>query len=182
VEALGPPQADANRQVARFRGVVAGARILRDVETGDADAATGAGHLHHLVQDRRRPLLTSLPSNAARLKPDAGDLMAQRHPHGCRGASTDHVLVRAADIGADDLHDHAMLAVAVTPLIIQFQLWEGNILNLNLPSSFIDNSSVLIRHDGLSWLIEMPSGLESLDVGSSRLGIDPPTIAERRLT
>jgi len=41
----------------------------------------------------------------------AGDLVSQYHTGRSRGAASDHMLIAAADVGAHDLKDHAVLAL-----------------------------------------------------------------------
>jgi len=69
-----------------------------------------------------------------------GDLVAQDQSRRRRGAAADHVLIRPADVGANDLQDHAVLTLAF--LLRQFELGEVDALNLDLTRTQIRNTSI----------------------------------------
>eukprot|EP00965_Chrysotila_dentata_P218910 6190837-Pleurochrysis_carterae.AAC.1 len=87
--ALRPSKSKSHRQVAKLGGVISRARILRNVESGDADVATLAHDGHAVVEDLGGHLLPV--DGAARLEAhtvdgrvnggearDGGELVAQR--------------------------------------------------------------------------------------------------------
>src|SRR6202012_3191728 len=78
----------------------------------------------------------------------AEDLVPEDQPGRRGGAAADHVLVTAADVGRDDLEDHAVLALAadvgrVDPgTVLQLQLGVGDVLYFDLARLEVGNGSV----------------------------------------
>ena len=70
----------------------------------------------------------------------AGDLMAEHEPRRRRCATPNHVLIRSADVGRDNLEDHGMVDF-VTMRILKF--WVGDVLNLDYSWLDIDDTTVL---------------------------------------
>ena len=68
---LGPPQPNADTEIARLRVVVHSARIVGDVESRDADATAGTGNGHERIQHGRGALHARFASVAASLETDA---------------------------------------------------------------------------------------------------------------
>src|SRR6266567_1507124 len=68
---LGPPQPNADTEIARLRIVVHAARIIGDVEARDADAAAGACNGHERIQDRGGAFHNRFASMATSLETDA---------------------------------------------------------------------------------------------------------------
>ena len=73
----------------------------------------------------------------------AGDLVAEHHPcrRGC--AAAHHVLIGSADIGRNDLQNHAMLDL-VTSRVFEFGI--GDVLNLDFSRLGVDDAAIL-AHD-----------------------------------
>src|SRR6201999_4066732 len=78
----------------------------------------------------------------------AEDLVPEDQSGRRGGTPADHVLVAAADVGRDDLEDHAVLALAadvgrVDPgAVLEFQLGVGDVLYFDLARLDVGNRSV----------------------------------------
>ena len=70
----------------------------------------------------------------------AGDLVPEHQAGRRGGAAAHHVLVAAADVGGDDLEDHAVLALAV--LFRQRQLRITDIVDFNVARPHIDDTAI----------------------------------------
>src|ERR1039457_6188323 len=114
-----------------------------------AVAAVAAGDV-----ERHAAVVADLDELHARAGLDnlAGDLVAEHEAFGGGRAAAHHVLVAAADVGRDDLEDHAVRAFPshvrwVDPgAVLQFQLRVVNGLDLDLARSEIDNGTVSWHH------------------------------------
>lgn len=72
-----------------------------------------------------------------------GDLVTEDEAGGSGGAAADHVLVAATDVGGDDAEDDAVLAGPGDGAgNIEFELGEGNCLDLDFAGSHVDNAAV----------------------------------------
>ena len=109
-----------------------GATTTGNVE-GDTDDVTFLDELHV----------------AACLDDFARDFMAKDQALLGGGTATHHVLVRAADVGADDFEDDSVLAFAL--LFAQLQFWEINALNFDLSGPHVGDT-LIARHNSV-WLL-----------------------------
>src|SRR5690606_1173166 len=102
-----------------------------DVE-GDRDQVAFLDELH------ARPVLDDL----------AGDLVAEHEAFGGGGAAADHVLVRAADVGGDDLQDRRMgeLAADVRGVhpgtVLQLEGRVVDVDDVDLPGALVGDRAV----------------------------------------
>ena len=70
----------------------------------------------------------------------AGDLVAEHEPGRRRRATANHMLVRSADVGRDDLEDHRMVDLA-TMGILKFRI--SDVPNLDHAWLDIDDTTIL---------------------------------------
>jgi len=71
VQALGPAQTDPEGEVASLGRIVHAARVIGDVEAGNADAARHASDFHHLVEHGRGAFHRRLGAMATGFEADA---------------------------------------------------------------------------------------------------------------
>src|SRR5699024_3730631 len=91
-----------------------------------------------------------------------GDLVAQDQVLGCGGAAPDHVLVRAADVGGDDLEDRAVgdgapdvVGVDTGP-VLELELGIGDVLDLG-PARLEVGDAAVAGHGALA--VPAPAGV-----------------------
>ena len=118
------PAAHVDVAVRRARPV----RVDVQADAGVALLAVAAAPAGDVEGDRAEVALLDELDVAADLDHLAGDLVAEDQALGRGRAAADHVLVGAADVGRDDLQDHAVLALA--PDVVRVDA--GTVLQLEL--------------------------------------------------
>jgi hypothetical protein len=102
-----------------------------------AIGATSAGDVERHAANI--PLLDELDI-AAQLDHFTGDLVAENQPRLGGGASADHVLVGAADVGADNFKNDAMLTLPF--LLGQLELGVIDVFNFDLARSHVGDAAI----------------------------------------
>jgi hypothetical protein len=106
-----------------------------------AGTATAAGDIE---RDRHEVALLEGLDISADLDHLAGDLMAQHQARLGGGAAPHHVLVGAADVGREDLEDHAVADFFAVRI---FQFGEGNGSNFDQALLDVHDASVALHID-----------------------------------
>src|SRR5439155_17834936 len=123
-----------------------------EADTGLALLAVPAAPASDVEGHRAEVALLDVLDIAPDLDHLAGDLVAEDQALWCGGPAPDHVLVRAADVGGDDLQDDAVLTLAADVLgvdawpVLEHQFGVVDGLDLNLARTDVGDGLVT-RHE-----------------------------------
>jgi hypothetical protein len=84
----------------------------------------------------------------------ARDLVPEHHACGGSCAAADHVLIGSADIGRNDLQDHAMLDLAASRVL---KLGIGDVLDLDFSWLDVDDATIFAHGNLFLWSEEFKS-------------------------